>query len=90
MKEVSLRLLFLALRRVLFPERRFVLRQLIAEVVDYAQYEGYHFSDVLRATAWYAREESSFDPDTQQTRATVGSLLDEAAEQAETKGRELP
>ncbi|MGL4621496.1 MAG: hypothetical protein ACRCZS_20955 [Chroococcidiopsis sp.] len=90
MREVSLRLLFLALRRVLFPERRFVLRQLVAEVVDYARYEDYHFSDVLLALAWYAKEESSVDPDTQETRSTVASLLETAAIEAETKGRELP
>lgn len=90
MKEVPLELLLLVLQRVVFPDRCLILRHLVREVVDYAQYEGYHFSDVLRALAWYAREESSIDPDTQQTRSAVGSLLDEAANQAETKGRELP
>ena len=90
MREVSLRLLFLALGRLLFPERRSVLRQLVVEVVDYAQYEGYHFSDVLRSMAQYAREESSVDPDTQETRSRVASLLETAAIEAETKGRELP
>lgn len=90
MSEVSLRLLFLALRRFLFPDRRLVLRQLVTEVVDYARYEDYHFSDVLRALAVYTKEESSFDPDTEETRLNVSSLLIEAANQAEVKGRELP
>lgn len=90
MKEISLRLLLLALRRIAFPERRLVLRQLVAEVVDYARYEDYHFSDVLLALAQYTKEESSIDPDTEQTRLAVASLLAEAAKQAETKGRELP
>lgn len=90
MSEVSLRLLFLALRRFLFPDRRLVLRQLVAEVVDYARYEEYHFSDVLRALAQYTREESSIDPDTQETRSNVASLIETAAIEAETEGRQLP
>lgn len=79
-----------ALRRFLRPARHAVLVQLVDELVAAARQEGYHFSDVLNALAEYTSTASSVDPDTEQTRSTVASLLEAAAVEAETPGRELP
>lgn len=84
----SSQLLLVALR-LLFPAQ-FPLQELLSEVVEVAREGGYHFSDVLKTLALYVREESSVDPDTQQTRLSVASLLELAAEVSETYGRELP
>lgn len=62
----------------------------ISTTVDILREMGFHFSDYLKAVAEYAENQSSVDPDTQQTRSTVASLLETAAIEAETEGRELP
>lgn len=90
MRERSPQLLLLAFRRLLQPARHAALRQLVSEVVAVVRDEGYHLSDVLKALAEYTEAESSVDPATVQTRATVAALLLEAARAAEEEGRELP
>lgn len=90
MSFTSPQFLLLAMRRLLQPARRAVLRQLVGELVATVRDEGYHFSDVLLALGEYVEVESSVNPGTEQTRATVAALLLEAARAAEEEGRELP
>ena len=90
MREYSPFVILQALRRFLIPARRTALRNLLGELVEAARVEGYHYSDILTALADYAQIDSSFDPDTEQTRATVVTLLQQAAQAAETPGREIP
>lgn len=90
MREYSPLVLLQALRRFLFPARRTALRELLGELVEAVRVEGYHFSDILIALADYAQIDSSIDEDTEQTRATVVTLLQQAAQAAERPGREIP
>ncbi len=62
----------------------------ISTTIDVLREMGFHFSDYLTAVAEYAENQSSIDLDTEQTRSCVASLLETAAIEAETKGRELP
>lgn len=70
--------------------RKACLRQIVVATVNLVREMGFHFSDYLTALASYAQTESSIDPDTELTRLCVASLLETAAIEAETKGRELP
>lgn len=70
--------------------RRACLQQIIVATINLIREMGFHLSDYLTALASYVETESSIDPDTEQTRSTVASLIETAAIEAETKGRELP
>ena len=70
--------------------RQECLQQIIVATINLTREMGFHFSDYLTALASYAQTESSIDPDTEETRSCVALLLETAAIEAETKGRELP
>ena len=70
--------------------RKACLQQIIVATVNLSREMGFHLSDYLSELATYVQTESSVDPDTELTRSTVASLIETAAIEAETKGRELP
>lgn len=78
------------MNRFAIEMRQKCLHHIIVATVNLVREMGFHFSDYLTALASYAQTESSIDPDTELTRFTVASLLETAAIEAETKGRELP
>lgn len=78
------------MNRFMVQMRQECLQQIIVATVNLMREMGFHLSDYLTALAKYVETQSSIDPDTEQTRSTVASLLETAAIEAETKGRELP
>ncbi len=70
--------------------RQECLQQIVVATVNLIKEMGFHLSDYLTALASYVQTKSSVDPDTELTRSVVASLLETAAIEAETKGRELP
>ena len=94
-----------SVKRLFRSERRDALRCAVEQFVEVVFEERYHFSDVLHCLADYAERErearseeprscvvSSGDQSPEDGRAwdTVAALLEAAAVEAETKGRELP
>ena len=78
------------MRRLGKDMRQACMNQIVVVSVNVIREMGFHLSDYLVALANYVETQSSVDPDTEQTRATVASLLETAAIEAETEGRELP
>lgn len=70
--------------------RKNSLLQLVSELVLALNEEGFHFTDLLIALSEYAKRESVVERESQPTWNIVASMLQEVAEVAETKGRELP
>lgn len=70
--------------------RKNSLLQLVSELLLALYEEGFHFSDLLTALSEHAKRESAVESASQPTWSAVASLLQDAAEIAETKGRELP
>lgn len=78
------------LKQVVGQMRQRACEQIVATTVNLVREMGLHLSDYLKALATYVETQSSLDPDTEETRAIVSSLLQTAASDAEAKGRELP
>lgn len=91
MRDPSPQLVLLALRRLLHSARQAALRQLVSEIVHAVWDENYHISDLFKALADFVQTERSLNlEEMEQTMITVASLLEQAAQEAETPGRELP
>lgn len=78
------------MNRLATDMKRACLQQVVVATINLIREMGFHLSDYLAALASYVETHSSVDPDTQETRSTVASLIETAAIEAETKGRELP
>lgn len=70
--------------------RRNSLFQFVSELLLALYEDGFHFSDLLRALSDYAKRESVVERESQSTWSVVAFMLQEVAEVAETKGKELP
>lgn len=70
--------------------KRLCLQREFAQFLGSWQEEGMRLSDVLRAIALHARSESAKLPADRSSWEAVATLLEAAALEAETPGRELP
>jgi hypothetical protein len=66
------------------------LVSVVGRLIMFLQDMGYHTSQVFEGMASYARHESRYHGDNRQTWEAVAALLEAAAKEAETPGRELP
>ena len=89
--EQELALISLSFRLLLARTKELGMMRIIGEFVSLSQQNGYHLSDILKGFSDYATERIEREsPEIQPTWRTVSTLLQAAAVEAETPGRELP
>lgn len=70
--------------------RQACLKQIIVATIQIVRQLGFHLSDFLFVLAEFVKDESNLDFADLTTRNTVEILLEAAAQEAATPGRELP